>query len=69
MPVWFKRWLQGADTLQTADGIAITMGRGFSARLLAGQFTRYPDRHRKPSNTQHMIVETTRCTRESARMR
>jgi hypothetical protein len=73
MPVWFGRWLQGADTLQTPDGIAIQMGRDFGARLLAGQVTRDPAatgrRCRKPTDTRHMIVETMRCTRESARMR
>jgi hypothetical protein len=63
MPVWFERSLQGADTLQTADGIAIRMGRDFSAWPLAGR------RRRKPADTQHMVIETTHCTRESARMR
>jgi len=25
MAIWFMRWLQRADTIQTADGIAITI--------------------------------------------
>jgi hypothetical protein len=62
MPVWFGRWLQGADTLQAADGIAIRRGRDFSARLHAGP------RRRKPTHTKHMIVDTTHCTHENARM-
>ena len=73
MPVWFERWLQGADTLQTADGVAIKMRRDFGARLLAGQFSRYPpatgSRRRQRTHTKHMIVDTTRCTHENARMR
>ncbi len=74
MPVWFGRWLQGADTLQTADGIAITTRRDFSARPPAGRLIPYPSatghRRRKRINTRHMIVETTtRCTHENARMR
>jgi hypothetical protein len=72
MPVWFKRWLQCADTLQTADCIAIGIGRDFSARLLAGQFNRYRPAtgHRGGNaNIKHMIVETTACTRGSARAR
>jgi hypothetical protein len=73
MPVWFGRWLQGADTLQTADGIATTIRRDFGARPLAAQFTRYPSatghRRRKRINTRHTIVDTTRCTHENARMR
>lgn len=63
MPVWFDRWLQGADKLQTADGIAIKMARYFSAGLLGGH------RRRKRTHTKHMIVDTTRCTHENARMR
>ena len=73
MPVWFGRWLQGADTLQTADGIAITIRRDFSVRPPAGRLLPYPaatgHRRRKRINTRHMIVETTRCTHENARMR
>ena len=69
MPVWFGRWLQGADTLQTADGIALRTARDFSARLLAGQYPPATGRRRcKPTHTQHMIVDTTHCTHESARM-
>ena len=72
MPVWFERRLQGAD-LQTDDGIAITIRRDFSARPLAGRLLPSPSatghRRRKRINTRHMIVETTRCTQENARMR
>jgi hypothetical protein len=72
MPVWFKRGLQRADTLQTADCIAIGIGRYFSAPRLRGQSNR--DRpatgHRRGNaNIKHIIVETTSCTRESACMR
>ena len=68
MPVWFGRWLQGADTLQTADGIAIKTAGDFNARRLAGQFTGYPGHHGKPAHTTHLIVDTTHCTHENARM-
>ena len=73
MPVWFERWLQGADTLQTADGIAITIRRDFGARPLAERLLPSPaatgHRRRKRINTRLMILDTTRCTHENARMR
>jgi hypothetical protein len=72
MPVWFKRWLQCADTLRTADCIAIGIRRDFSARRLAGQFNRYrpaTGQRGGNANIQHMIVETTACTRGPARAR
>jgi hypothetical protein len=39
MAVWFMRWLQCADTIQTADGIAITIGNDVIAPLLCEEFT------------------------------
>ena len=39
MAVWFMRWLQCADTIQTADGIAITIGNDVIAPLLWEEFT------------------------------
>jgi hypothetical protein len=32
MAVWFMRWLRCANTTQTADGIAITIGNAVVAR-------------------------------------
>ncbi len=36
--VWFMRWLQRADTIQTADGIAVTIGNDVVARRLGEEF-------------------------------
>jgi hypothetical protein len=73
MAVWFGRCVQGADTLQAADGTATKMGRDFSARLLAGQFIHDPpatgDHRRTRTTTKHLIIETAGCTHENARTR
>jgi hypothetical protein len=37
--VWFMRWLRRADTIQTADGIAVTIGNGVVARRLGEELT------------------------------
>jgi hypothetical protein len=39
MAVWFMRLLQCAETIQTADGIAITLGNDVIAPLLRKEFT------------------------------
>jgi hypothetical protein len=73
MAAWFMRRLRCADRIQPADGIAITVGRGFRARVAGEQFTLSRAEHshprRKAADTKHMIIETTSCTRERAGMR
>ena len=39
MAVWFMRWLPCADTIQTPDGIAITIGNDVIAPLRREEFT------------------------------
>jgi hypothetical protein len=70
--VWFMRWLRRADTIQTADGIAVTIGNDGVARLLGEEFTLFalkPLPTPEARERQKMIVETTCCTRDNVRMR
>jgi hypothetical protein len=65
------RGLQCADPIQTADGLAILTGSDVAA-LACEEFTRFraefvPDA--ETVRTPKMIVETTRCARESVRRR
>jgi hypothetical protein len=73
MAVWFGRCVQGADTLQAAEGTATKMGRVFSARLLAGQFIHDSpatgDHRRTRTTAKHLIIDTACCTHENARTR
>ena len=66
------RWLQCADTIQTADGIAVTIGNDGVARLPGEDFTLFaPKSPPTPEAWEHqqMIVEITRCTRDNVRLR
>ena len=73
MAVWFWRWVQRADALQAADGIATKMGRVFSARLFARPFIHDPtatgDHRRTRPTAKHLIIDTACCTHENARTR
>jgi len=64
--------LQCGDPIQTADGIAIAGGNDVVAPLPREEFTRFraeiaPDA--EAAATPKMIVETTSCAGEDARMR
>jgi len=66
------RGLQCGDPIQTADGIAIAGGNDAVLPLAWEEFTRFraeivPDA--ETAGTPKMIVETTRCARESVRRR
>jgi hypothetical protein len=66
------RWLRRADTIQTADGIAVTIGNDVVVRLLGEEFTLFaPKSPLTPEDWEHqqMIVETTCCTCKNVRMR
>lgn len=73
MTVGFMRWLQRGDTIQTAGGIAVTMGDDVVAPLRCKQFNpialNSPLRRRKTGKHRQMIIETTRCVREYVPMR
>ena len=73
MAAWFMRRLRCADRIRPADGLAITVGRNFGARLSDEQFALCragnSPRRRTAADPQHMIIETTPCTRESACLR
>jgi hypothetical protein len=69
---WFMRWLRCADTIQTADGIAATIGNDVVARLLGEEFTLFAPKSPltlEEWEHQQMIAETTCRTRENMRMR
>jgi hypothetical protein len=70
MAVGFIRWLQCADAIPIADGIAITIGNDVIAPLRreAHPVSRR-NRHGAGVKHQQMIVETTCCARENMRMR
>ena len=66
------RWLQRADTIQTADGIAVTIGNDVVVRLLGEEFTLFAPKSPltlQDWEHQQMIVETTCRARENVRMR
>jgi hypothetical protein len=67
MAAWFMRRLRCADRIRPADGIAITIGRDFGARLLFRAENSH--RRRTAADTKQLIIETTACTRESACLR
>jgi hypothetical protein len=71
MAVGFIRWLQCADTIPTADGVAMTIGNDVIAPPRREEFT--PSRAgiapARAWKHQQMIVETTCCARENLRMR
>jgi hypothetical protein len=65
------RRLQCADPIQTVDGIAILIGSDV-APLACEEFTRFRAEivpGAETAGTLKMIVETTRCARESVRRR
>jgi hypothetical protein len=66
------RWLQRAETIQTADGIAVTIGNDVVVRRLGGEFTLFAPKSPltlQDWEHQQMIVETTSCTCKNLRMR
>jgi hypothetical protein len=67
MAVGFIRWLQCADTIPTADGIAITIGNDVIAPLRREEFTLSRAGIATGAGVKHqqMIVETTCCAREN----
>jgi hypothetical protein len=71
MAVGFTRWLQCADTIPTADGIAMTIGNDVIASPRREEFTlsRAGIATGAAVKHQQMIVETTCCAREKMRMR
>ena len=73
MAAWFMRRLRCTDRIRPADGVAITVGRDFGARLSGEQFTLSragnSHRRRKVADSKQLIIETTPCTRESMQMR
>ena len=56
-------------TIQTADGIARTIGNDVIAGLLFEEFTLFRAAGAGKWEHQQMIVETTCCIRENVRMR
>jgi hypothetical protein len=71
MAVGFIRWLQCADAIPIADGIAITIGNDVIAPLRREEFTLSRAAIATGAGVKHqqMIVETTCCARENIRMR
>jgi hypothetical protein len=71
MAVGFIRWLQCADTIPTAGGIAMTIGNDVIAPLRREEFTLSRAGIATGAGVKHqqMIVETTCCARENMRMR
>jgi hypothetical protein len=71
MAVGFTRWLQCADTIPTAGGIAMTIGNDVIAPLRREEFTLSRAGIATGAGVKHqqMIVETTCCARENMRMR
>jgi hypothetical protein len=67
------RWpLRRADTIQTADGIAVTIGNDVVARLPGEEFALSapkPPLMLEAWEHQSMMVESTCCPRENVRMR
>ncbi len=66
------RWLRRADTIQTADGIAVTIGNDVVARRLGEEFTLFAPKSPltlEDWEHQQMTFEATCCTRQNVRMR
>ncbi len=66
------RWLRRAGTIQTADGIAVTIGNDVVARRLGEEFTLFAPKSPltlEDWEHQQMTVEATCCTRQNVRMR
>ena len=71
MAVGFMRWLQCADTIQTADGIAVAIRNDVTAPLLRQEFTLFRVGIATDAGgwEHQQMIETTCCTRDNVRMR
>jgi hypothetical protein len=58
MAVWFMRWLRCADTIQTANGVAITTGEEFT--LFCAGIATDAGRVKTPTNDRRDNVLRTR---------